>query len=270
MPKESKCLSGRICPRGKYTEVIIYEENFKPEKATFVLGFAGLGLVGNIAVNHLVTQLDMKLIGHVESQEMPPIVPFYDGVLKQPFRLYYSEKTNFIVGFCEVPLKSESFNDFANELMYWAGIMDVADVALLQGLASDVPFQAEEQPVFCAAEKEIIAKLKNHGIDQLPKGVIMGLEAAILINCLNSKLDGYALITPVSSSGIPSPEGAAKLLEHLGKIYETEFDVSELHEQGLEIKRKMMELAQVAQRQAQNNDMREGLVSTRPGEQFFI
>ncbi|MHA1733096.1 MAG: proteasome assembly chaperone family protein [Promethearchaeota archaeon] len=271
MSEDPNCLSGRVCPRGEKTEMVIYEKDIEADGATFVLGFAGLGLVGNIATSHLVQQVDdMRLIGHVESKEMPPVVPFYEGVLKQPFRIYYSKNYHIIVGFCETPLRSESFNDIANELMYWAGMVNIKDVALLQGLASDMPFPPEDHPVYCAAEVEVFDKLKAHDIDQLPKGVIMGLEAAILINCLNSKLDGYALITPVSASGIPSPEGAAALLEKLSSIYNIPIDTKELHEQGLEIKKKMMELAQVAQRQASQNNIREGMVTTHPGDQFFV
>ena len=46
---------------------------------------------------------------------------------------------------------------------------------------------------------------------------------------------------------IPTPEGAASILEILNKIYEINIDTSPLIEQGKEIKAKMLELAEKAQ-----------------------
>lgn len=274
MNEEITCNDGRTCPRGEYSEIILYED-VSLTKPTLILGFAGLGLVGSIAVNHLVSNVkDMRLVGHLESRIMPPIVPFYDGVLKQPFRVYYSAQHNLLVGFCEVPFKSKHYMEISNAVMHWALQVDVKDVVLLQGLAVETPFPPEEQPVYCAAEIDVFDKIKERGVELLPKGVIMGLEAAILINCLNSQLDGYALITPVTSAGIPSPEGAAALLEVLGQVYGIPLDLTELREEGVKIKNKLMELAQVAQNQMQRNASDSGMYGSggtgKARNQFFV
>jgi len=50
-----------------------------------VLGFAGHGLVGGIAVSHIIDQLKMKEIAHVRSRYIPPAVVFMDGKLRHAF-----------------------------------------------------------------------------------------------------------------------------------------------------------------------------------------
>ncbi|GAB4328376.1 MAG: hypothetical protein Kow0069_35530 [Promethearchaeota archaeon] len=268
--EDPECLDERICPKGVYTEVVIREKDFAPKEPTFLLGFAGLGLVSSIAVNHLLEKVkDFKQIGFVHSTKMPPMVPFYDGVLRQPFRIYFSPSINLIVAFSEVPWKSKYYIDLSNALMHWALKMSVKDVVLIQGLATNNPFPPDQYPVYCAAEKEVFGKLKEHGVELLPKGIIMGIEAAILINCLNSRLDGYALVTPVAGSGIPSPEASAAILKLLGSIYSIDIDVTELEEQGKEIRKRYAEIAEVTRQQLEANSMDEG-IKTQPRESLFI
>ena len=81
-----------ICSKGKKSRVII--ENLTvdiKEGATLMLGFAGIGLIGPLITNTLVEQIpDIKEIGFIVSDMLPPISLFYSGILKHPFRLYYS------------------------------------------------------------------------------------------------------------------------------------------------------------------------------------
>ena len=85
-----------ICEAGKKSKVVI--EDFSTEikeGATLLLGFAGIGLIGPIIANTLIRQIqDIKEIGFITSEYLPPISIFYDGVLRHPFRLYYSLKFN--------------------------------------------------------------------------------------------------------------------------------------------------------------------------------
>ncbi|MFX1412062.1 MAG: PAC2 family protein, partial [Promethearchaeota archaeon] len=62
---------------------------------------------------------------------------------------------------------------------------------------------------------------------------------------LSNKLQAFALFTPVLE--IPTPEGAASILEVLNQMYNLNIDTSKLIEEGKEIKAKMLELAEKAQ-----------------------
>jgi uncharacterized protein len=265
--KEDYGCRGTNCRPGRYSEIVMeddYAENFTPKSPTFILGFANAGLIGSICANTLIEQLKMSQVAHVLSDKFPPVAVFYDGVLKQPFRIYGSKEHDFIVSFCEIPLSQRYFTDIAHTLMVWALNVGVKEVVLLQGIAAEMP--PEDNPVFCAAKKVVQEDLAKHGIQVLPKGVLFGLEAAILNVCLNSNLEGHVLMTPVNPQ-IPSPEGSAAILEMLNKIYNLKIKTDELKEEGTKIKKKLMEMAtQVQQQQIRDS----GFTEPKSASQLFI
>ena len=219
------------------------------------MGFAGIGLIGPIVANTLIAQLpDVQEIGFVTSEYLPPISVFYSGVLKHPFRLLYSLQNNIIIGICEVPFQIPSaYNDLSQTLCNWALSDDVnaKEIVIFQGIPQRGII--DEYPVYYAAEKEMTEALEKFGISKLDKGIIVGPEATVLNEALTNRLHAYALFTPVLE--IPTPEGAASILEVLNKIYSLEINTAELIEQGKEIKAKMLELAQKAQQYQQQQQL---------------
>ncbi len=241
-----------ICQKGKRSMVVIEDMAINiQEGATLLLGFAGIGLLGPIVTNALVEQIpDVKEIGFITSEFLPPIAVFYNGILKHPFRILYSAQHNIIIGICEVPFQiSSAYTDLAKTICNWALSEDVQakQIAIFQGM----PQQGiiDDYPVYYAAEANLIEFLEKFGIQKVDKGIIMGPEATILNEALMNRLDAYALFTPVLE--IPTPEGGAAILEVLNDIYELKIDTKTLIEQGKEIKAKMLELAEKTQQYQQ-------------------
>jgi len=237
-----------VCEKGKKSSIIIEDLTVEIQKgATFVLGFAGIGLIGPIVANTLIEQLpDVKEIGFITSEYLPPISVFYAGVLKHPFRILYSPQSNLIIGICEVPFQiPTAYNDLSKTICNWALSQDVKakELVIFQGIPQRGII--DEYPVYYAAEEVMIEHLEKFGISKVEKGIIVGPEATVLNEALINRLNAYALFTPVLE--IPTPEGAASILEVLSRIYELKIDTSSLIEQGKEIKARMLELAQKAQ-----------------------
>ena len=237
-----------VCDPGRKSKVVI--EDFSvhiQEDATLVLGFAGIGLLGPIITNSLIEQIpDIKEIGFITSEDLPPISIFYKGVLRHPFRLYYSPSHNLIVGICEVPFQiASAYNDLSKTICNWALSEDVRAKELITFQGIPQKGIIDDYPVHYAAEEHLQQKLEGFGVEKVVKGIIMGPEATILNEALSNKLDGFALFTPVLE--IPTPEGGAAILEVLNDIYGLKIDTSSLIEEGKEIKAKMLELAKKAQ-----------------------
>ncbi|MFW9821799.1 MAG: proteasome assembly chaperone family protein [Candidatus Thorarchaeota archaeon] len=245
-----------ICEKGKKSTVVIDDLSVQiNEGATLVLGFAGIGLIGPIVANTLIEQLtDVKEIGFITSEYLPPISVFYAGVLKHPFRLLYSPQHNLIIGICEVPFQiPNAYNDLSKTICNWALSEDVKakEIVIFQGIPQRGII--DEYPVYYAAEEIMMDRLEKYGITKVEKGIIVGPEATVLNEALTNRLQAYALFTPVLE--IPTPEGAASILEVLNKIYELSIDTASLIEQGKEIKAKMLELAQKAQQYQQQQQL---------------
>ncbi|MFW9783442.1 MAG: proteasome assembly chaperone family protein [Candidatus Heimdallarchaeota archaeon] len=212
-----------------------------------MLGFAGIGLIGPIVANTLIEQIpDIKEIGFITSEYLPPISVFYDGVLKHPFRLYYSPQHNLIIGIAEVPFQvSHAYNDLSKTINNWLLSDDVKakEVVIFQGIPQRGII--DDYPVYYAAEEDMISKLEGYGLTKVEKGIIVGPEATILNEALTNKLKAYSLFTPVLE--IPTPEAAASIIEVLNQIYNLKIETTKLIEEGKEIKAKMLELAEKAQ-----------------------
>lgn len=237
-----------ICDKGKRSAIII--EDLKTdirEGATMILGFAGIGLIGPIVSNALIKQIpDIVEIGFVTSEYLPPISVFYEGVLKHPFRIYYSPKHNLIVGVSEVPFQvSTAYNDLSKTINNWLLSDDVKakEVVIFQGIPQRGII--DDYPIYYAAEADMVDTLEKYGIKKVEKGIIVGPEATILNEALSNKLKAYALFVPVLE--IPTPEAGAAILEVLNEIYSLNIETSKLIEEGKEIKAKMLELAEKAQ-----------------------
>lgn len=239
--KKGKCIEYLA---GKSSKIIIDGQcpslNTK-NPPTFLIGFTGTGMVGTILINELIDQLDMMSIGYVLSEDLPPITLFYDGILKHPFRLHYSEKYNLLVSICEVPFLPGSYMDLARTLMAWALNSGLQDIICIQGMADDNLFREPPYPVYVAGEKDVVLKLKSYKIDTPPKGLIMGAEAAILNECMNNKLNGSIFLTPANPQ-VPCPEGAAAILEKLSKIYNFPIKTEKLLAQAQAIKQDLLEI----------------------------
>ncbi|TFF95983.1 MAG: proteasome assembly chaperone family protein, partial [Promethearchaeota archaeon] len=200
---------------------------------------------------------DIREIGFITSEFLPPISVFYSGELKHPFRIYYSKMYNIIVAICEVPFEIPSaYNDLAKTINNWALNEDVMakQLVIFQGVPQKG--MIDEFPVYYAAEQDLIDKLEQYDLKKFHKGIIQGPESTILNETLSNRLEGYALFVPVYQ--IPTPEGAAAILEALNNMYEMEIETESLLEEGKEIKEKMLELAEKAQQYNQKQLSGEG------------
>jgi len=247
-----------VCEKGKKSSIIIEDFSNLRGGATIILGFAGIGLIGPIVANTLIEQIpDVKEIGFVTSEYLPPISVFYAGVLKHPFRILYSPKFNLIIGVCEVPFQvSTAYNDLAKTICNWALSEDIKakEIVIFQGIPQRGII--DDYPVYYAAEENMMKYLEKFGIEKVEKGIIVGPEATVLNEALTNRLNAYALFTPVLE--IPTPEGAASILEVLNQIYNLNIETKNLIEQGKEIKAKMLELAQKAQQYQQQQQQLPG------------
>jgi uncharacterized protein len=230
---------------GKASKIVIDKECIDPNMKnppTFILGFTGTGMIGTITVNEIIEQLEMAQVGHVLSEDLPPITLFYNGLLRHPFRIYHSDTYNLIVSICEVPFLPGRYADLARTLMSWALAIGITDVICVQGMADNsMLFRDEPSEVYGAGVQEILDRFKDYDIKKPPKGLIMGPEAAILNECLNNGMNPMILLVPANPQ-IPAPEGAATILEKLSKMYKFPVKLDNLSTQAIEIKKNLMEL----------------------------
>ena len=237
---------------GEKSFIVIEEQDVEiKEKSTLMFGFAGVGLLGPIIANEMIEQIeDIKEIGYVASDMLPPIATFHHGELMHPFRIYYTRKYNIILGISEVPFQiSSAYNDLAKTLCNWSQSEDIKpkEIITFQGIPKKG--MIDEFPVYYAAQENSSRRLDQLTIEKVDKGIITGAEATLVNIALTSKLEPIVLFTPVYQ--IATPEGAASIIEKLNQIYGMNIETQELIEKGKEIKEKMQDLANKARQYRQ-------------------
>ena len=70
-------------------------------------GFVGAGLVGPLAINHIITELKMTEIAVMRSKYLPPSTVFMRGRLRHPFRFYANSEGTVCAIICEITLRME-------------------------------------------------------------------------------------------------------------------------------------------------------------------
>jgi uncharacterized protein len=232
------------------TEVVEKELN----SPRMIGGFVGAGLVGAIAANHIVDQMDMEQIAFVKSKYLPPAAVFTEGSLRHPFRIYSNVEGTLCVMLCEVPLKSEGLYSIASTVVDWAQSKGVEEIVVLEGFpVKNLP---KERKSFCAAEEQKCKELEKVGIETLKRGLIGGIAGSVLNECMTNQIIGVSLVTP-GMAYAPDPEGAAQLLNSVNDAYGLNVDTSELLDRAEDIKRRLKEIAQKYRQATRSEKKRE-------------
>ncbi|MEM2991322.1 MAG: PAC2 family protein, partial [Halobacteria archaeon] len=117
-------------------------------------GFPGIGLVGTIAMQHLIEQMEMKQIGIVASQEyFPPVVVTLGGIVNAPVRMYEQIDKGVIAVISDIPINPNVSNEVGAALIDWAIAINAREIISIAGLMT----MSDEHRVYAVAtNKELL------------------------------------------------------------------------------------------------------------------
>ncbi|KAG2477705.1 MAG: Proteasome assembly chaperone family protein [Nitrosopumilales archaeon] len=202
-------------------------------------GFVGAGLVGPIAIGHMIEKLEMKEIGYMRSKHLPPSTVFMKGRLRHPFRFYANKEGTVCTVICEITLRIEGVYTIVGAILDWAKEKGSNEIIILEGVASN----EHDQKAYCAAEEDLCRVMADKDINIIPHGFITGIPGGILNECLIREIQGVALLVKANKL-LPDPEAAATLIEAVNRMYEMQIDVSELKKEKEKIGADLEELSQ--------------------------
>ena len=207
---------------------------------TVLIGFPGSGLVGSIALQYLVDQMDFEQIGAITSKHFPPVALMTKGVINAPVRLY--EKDHLVAIISDVPIHPMICYEVANGIMNWLGQFDIREVVTVAGIITNEP----EKRVFgVASSRETLQRIEDQTII-LPMGSISGIAASLLTECKTRGISGLGLLGETVNT--PDPRSSAATIEVLNRIYNLNLDTKPLLEQAVEIEAAMAQIAEQVQK----------------------
>ena len=218
------------------------------ENPTLVEGFPGVGLVGKIATDHLVDELDMRYYASVHCEGLAQVGIYRGGArtARPPVRLYVSEEHDLIALQSDAPVSSSAVESVADCLTGWI-VEQGATPIYLSGLPAER--DGEDRPdIYGVATGDGADRLEAADVPIPPEdGVITGPTGA-LINCAAREDYGSLGLVVQCNPKFPDPEAASVLLEDgIGPLADLEVDVQELVDHAEEIRAKREQLAQQMQ-----------------------
>jgi len=224
----------------EFPEAEVFETKKVELKSPIIFaGFVGAGLVGPVAINHIIEKLEMEEIGVMRSKHLPPSTVFMRGRLRHPFRFYANQDGTVCAIICEITLRMEGLYSLVSSILDWAAQKKSKEIVILDGVAST----EHDDKAYCAAEEDLIRTMEDKNISMIPQGFITGIPGGILNECLVREIQGLTLLAKANSAA-PDSAAAATLIEGLNRFYEMNIDTADLQKNKEKINSEFSELSQ--------------------------
>jgi len=202
-------------------------------------GFVGAGLVGPLAINHIIEKLEMQQIAVMRSKYLPPSTVFMRGRLRHPFRFYANQEGTICAIICEITLRMEGLYSLVGSILDWAAQKGSKEIVILDGVAST----EHDDKAYCAAEEDLVRTMADKNISMIPQGFITGIPGGILNECLVREIQGLTLLAKANKVA-PDSGAAATLIEAINRFYDLDINSKQLQEEKDRIHTEFSELSQ--------------------------
>ncbi|WP_135661578.1 proteasome assembly chaperone family protein [Halorhabdus rudnickae] len=233
--------------------VAVHEE-LALEEPVLIEGFPGIGLVGKIAVDHVVSELEMTHYATCHCEGLPEVAVYHEGeaAITGAVRIYADEQRDLLALQSDVPVSPRAAGEFASCVSGW-----LEEEGALPVYLSGIPADPDgERVLYGVATGEAESLLGAHDIDPpAERGAISGPTGALMYEASRRDLDCLGLIVEAASQ-FPDPAAAKVLLdEGIKKFARIDVGTDTLLEQAEEIRTARKQLARQMQ-QAQEESSR--------------
>ena len=221
------------------SDIKIFSKPLSQEGSSVLMGFPGSGLVGSIALQYMVDQLEFTQIGIMNSKYFPPLAMMNRGVINVPVRVY--EKGNLAAIVADIPIHPMICYEVATGIMDWLMPFKIREVVTIAGIITN---ETEKRVFGVATSEQALPRIQESTII-LPIGSISGIASSFLTECRIRNIDGFGLLGETINA--PDPRASAAAIEVLNRMYGLELDTKPLLEQAEEIESTMHKLAEQVQ-----------------------
>jgi uncharacterized protein len=215
------------------------------EGTSILIGFPGSGLVGTIALQYMVDQLEFEQIGTMTSKFFPPLAMMNKGVINDPVRIYM--KNNIAAIVADIPIHPMICYETSRDIIDWLEPFKPKEVLTIAGIITNEP----EKRVFgVATTEDALKRIEEHTL-LLPIGSISGIASSLLTECKARGITAYGLLGETVNA--PDPRSSAATIEVLNKMYNLGLDMQPLIDQAVEIEQSMQKISDEVQQTAEQS-----------------
>lgn len=219
--------------------VKIINEPLKSKNPLVIEGFPGIGLVGNIACQHIIEELKMKYMGSIDSKYFPPLAVLFNGIVYMPVRIYESSKDDIVVIISDIPIHPTASYDISKVLIDWMQAINARNVVSIAGIAT----ATGQRRVFGGATNDELLEMIKDKTEIFQVGTISGISGSIMTDCFLRGLPAVSLLGETPGPN-PDPRAAVEVIKVLNKIYGLSISADKLLSQAEQIELELSKLAE--------------------------
>jgi len=233
------------------TTTIVEIEKISPKRTILIEGLPGLGLVGKIASEYLVKQLNARKVAELYSPHFAYYV-LVDGegtlrLLRMEFYYWNGSEDNkndliLLTGDCQAQTVEGQY-EVADTIVDYARKKNVSLIITLGGYQKEV--KDKPQVYASATSREILEKALKLGAKSSPSGSPIIGAAGMLVGLAKFKeIDALCLLAETYGHR-PDPKAAKSLLNLLSEMLHLSIDLSDLEREISryeEIEKRMMRI----------------------------
>ncbi|WP_458206119.1 proteasome assembly chaperone family protein [Haladaptatus sp. NG-SE-30] len=207
-----------------------------------VEGLPGVGLVGKLATDHVISELDMRYVGYLTCPGLPQVVTYDAGdrTLRPPVRLYAEADDDVLALQSDVPVSPSAVSDFAHCLTGW-----IAEQNALPLYFSGWPTEVGDGRALWGVATGDGGRLLDERSTEPPAedGIWSGQTGALLNRAQETNLTALGFITEADPQ-FPDPVAACVLINQaINPIAGVEIDDSALRQHAEEIREEKAQFA---------------------------
>lgn len=224
---------------------IVETESIVLENPIAIEGLPDVGLVGVIAATHLVEELKLKEVAHIESRLFPPVMVLHKGVLSDPVKIFGDRRLLIVTS--EVAIPPQSIYMLTSTLAEWFKEKSVQLSVSISGFPVQNRIEIDHPSTYGIGNSpKAVEVLREGGVEVMEEGFAAGIYALLLKECAKRGITSIALLTQ-SFLNYPDPGAAASAITSLNRLLKMNVNVQPLTEKADEIRLKARDLMKQAQ-----------------------
>jgi uncharacterized protein len=185
---------------------------------TAICGFSTVGSVGVITTSHLISALDLDVMGTVLHPHFPAIALIHDSVPKHPVRVYQGEGLGVFTSEIQFPNEKDVY--FGETVLEWFTKGGFDRLIVVDGVISNELGIKEEGELWgVSSTQEGRDQLDNAGIRRIQQGIVSGIAGYLIAEGERRGLEVSALLAecnpmyPDARAALIAVEGVSELLD---------------------------------------------------------
>lgn len=195
-----------------------------------VAGFPGIALIGKIAIEYLIRELEAEKFAELSSDKFPGWAVRENGIVRDlKVYFYHAGIENFdrdlvLLTADAQASSSKSQYELSQEIV---DVLCEEDVGVILTMAAFLESEEEKSPVVGAAtDSDVAEEIEKRGVGLLKSGRIVGMNGLLVALGAEGGMRGFCLLGTTQGKD-KDPAASKRVLTMFSDIYDLDLDLSD-------------------------------------------